>query len=433
MQTTLAPGILSSADAPQALQQVSALAQDLLRLGDSGLFDEAYYLSQHPALVGQPLHLQTHYLTIGRFSGASPHPAFDARFYALAHAAYLVGGEDPFLHYLRQGAVAGLALRSTAEQELAEAPALRSQVLNTALIDWQAQAARPRQAGLVSVIVPVNAELALTRACVQSVLLHTPPGMFELVLVDNGSDQVIARELNELAQQYLGRLRLLRSEESLNDALCCNLGAAAGLGEALVFLNNATVVTAGWLRPLMASLQMPGVGVAQPLLLYPDGRIQCMGLVFSQKSPLGYPLYRGLSGDGAWAWRARALKAVTGVCMAVQAKHFVAIRGFDPLFINGQEDLDFCLRMHVVLGLGAWYCAGAVVYHHENETPGRRQFESRNRALFVSRHGSPRPAPDDSQHFERDGLVVEEYRPEADAAAQSAGTVIWRPVFRQEV
>ena len=117
----------------------------------------------------------------------------------------------------------------------------------------------------------------------------------------------------------------------------------------------------------------------------------------------------------------------------MQAKHFVAIRGFDPLFINGQEDIDFCLRMHAVLGLGAWYCAGAVVYHHENETPGRRQFESRNRALFVSRHGSPRTAPDDSQHFERDGLVVEEYRPEADAAAQSAGTVIWRPVFRQEV
>ena len=63
---------------------------------------------------------------------------------SLAHAAHLVGGEDPFLHYLRQGAVAGLALRSTAEQELAEAPALRYQVLNTALIDWQAQAARPR-------------------------------------------------------------------------------------------------------------------------------------------------------------------------------------------------------------------------------------------------------------------------------------------------
>ena len=434
LQSTPAPGILSSADAPQAMQQVSVLTQDLLRLGDSGLFDETYYLSQQPALVGQPLHLQTHYLTIGRFSGASPHPAFDARFYALAHAAHLVGGEDPFLHYLRQGAVAGLALRSTAEQELAEAPALRYQVLNTALIDWQAQAARPRQAGLVSVIVPVYGQLALTQACVSSILQHTALGMFELVLVDNGSDAGTEQGLQDIARQHPGCIHLIRNAGNLNFALGSNLGAAASLGETLVFLNNDTVVTAGWLPPLVASLQTPGVGVAQPLLLYPDGRIKSMGIVFSEHSALGYPLYHGLAWDGAWAWQGRALNAVTGACMAVQAKNFLAMRGFDPLFINGQEDVDFCLQMRAGLGLGGWYCAGSMVYHHESKTSGRHRFNARNRALFIGRHGNPRMAPDDRQHFERDGLTVKEYRPESRSAAnQDPSTLIWRPVFRQEV
>ena len=116
--------------------------------------------------------------------------------------------------------------------------------------------------------------------------------------------------------------------------------------------------------------------------------------------------------------------------MAVQAKNFLAMRGFDPLFINGQEDVDFCLRMRAGLGLGGWYCAGSMVYHHESKTSGRHRFNTRNRALFIGRHGNPRMAPDDRQHFERDGLTVNEYRPESrSAATQDTSTLSWRPVF----
>ena len=42
----------------------------------------------------------------------------------------------------------------------------------------------------------------------------------------------------------------LRNEQSLGFIGSCNRGAAAARGEFLVFLNNDTVVTSGWLEAL---------------------------------------------------------------------------------------------------------------------------------------------------------------------------------------
>src|SRR5207344_935132 len=56
----------------------------------------------------------------------------------------------------------------------------------------------PTRAALVSIVILVRDNLALTRACIDSIYAHTP-GALELVLVDNGSAEDVAGMARDLA------------------------------------------------------------------------------------------------------------------------------------------------------------------------------------------------------------------------------------------
>lgn len=71
-----------------------------------------------------------------------------------------------------------------------------------------------------------------------------------------------------------------------------------------------------------------------------------------------------------WANRSRRFQAVTGACMALRAQDFAEQQGFDPIYINGQEDIDLCLRLNGRYKRAAcWVAAGSVVIHHESNPP----------------------------------------------------------------
>ena len=70
----------------------------------SGIFDEAWYVKNHPAAAGNPLQ---HFLTKGVLRGFDPHPAFSTAWY-LENYSRSVRGMNPLVHYLKKGAAAGL-------------------------------------------------------------------------------------------------------------------------------------------------------------------------------------------------------------------------------------------------------------------------------------------------------------------------------------
>jgi glycosyltransferase involved in cell wall biosynthesis len=388
-------------------RQYTQLPEDLKRLNDSGLFDEVHYLTQNPSLSGLNINLPTHYLLIGRFNGQTPHPDFDTTYYAQRHAAH-IKNQDPFVHYLREGAKAGLQLRPSQQQEQEEIPNFRYRALNTALIDWSEQATKNRDPHRVSIIIPVLNLPELTQACIESLYQYTDPARFELVVVDNGSDEPTALMLRQLAEKH-GNLRLMRNDENLNFALGSNLGFAASTGQQVIFLNNDTTVTANWLEPLLEPLSRPEISAVQPRLLYPDGTIQCMGIVFSDKSPLGYPIYAGMKPDESWAGRSRAFQAVTGACMALRAVDFAGVKGFDPVYINGQEDVDLCLRMNQYNQQNCWYAANSKVSHHEGSSNDRNKSIQFNRAAYFKRWNK-KVSSDEQNHYLVDGFTAQNYR-----------------------
>lgn len=397
------------------LEQVQRAPEECALLRESGLFDADHYLSQRPGLAAHPVDPVADYLLIGRWLDLSPCPAMNPQAYRARYARQVKPGDDVLVHYLRHGARSNFSVPLGAPAPAANAGpsqasllslSMRQQALNLQ-IPWSQieMAARSggRSAQRVSVVVPVHGQVDLSMACLRALLEHTPAPILDVVVVDNGSDYITGQALQQLAAQHPQQIRVLREAQNHNFALGCNLGFAQTSGATVVFLGSDSAVREGWWEPLLQSLAQPEVGAVQPLLVGSDGQVRSAGWVFGHDSRLGYALYQGQPVQ-PFMQRARRLQALSGVCMAVRARDFAALRGFDPLFINGEEVIDLCLRMGRQMGLQAECNGQSVVLHHAAQTLWRQWFDTRNRQLLLARHGAC--AVDDALHYAADGVCM---------------------------
>jgi GT2 family glycosyltransferase len=146
------------------------------------------------------------------------------------------------------------------------------------------------------------------------------------------------------------RILVEKHPGSFNYAGICNGAAARTTAEILVFLNNDTqILSEDWLKHLVAHALLPEVGAVGAKLLFPDGRIQHVGVVIGLGNSAGH--FGAPAADASAGWLSRhqiphEVSAVTGACLAVERHKFEAIGGFDaehlPIELN---DIDFCLRL----------------------------------------------------------------------------------------
>jgi GT2 family glycosyltransferase len=291
----------------------------------------------------------------------------------------------------------------------------RFHIHNRYLVDWAAlEAGLPgRERDLVSIVIPVYGKAELTNGCLESLYRHRGTRRFEIVIVNNKSDRATLANM-VLWEKARDDVAVVATWTNLNFALGCNVGFARTRGETVVFLNNDTLVTDGWLEPLVEELESGRAGTVQPKLLYPDGTVQSYGAAFSEAGVISHILYRGEAGDAPHVNRRRDLQAIHGACLAVRAEDVVRLRGFDPLYVNGQEDIDFCLRLTAETGKPAVVDPRSTVYHLEGKTrSGRNPHNHRNRALFVERWQG-RVKADDQRIYAEDGFTVSSYTPDGE-------------------
>ncbi|RDL47460.1 N-acetylglucosaminyl-diphospho-decaprenol L-rhamnosyltransferase [Ensifer sp. M14] len=329
------------------------------------------------------------------------------------------------------GRIAHLATTASCDRGQSGSVTSKLLCLNEQLINWGEliHAAPHRNSELVSIVVCVYNNPELTEKCVRSLMTHTVSNQIEIILVDNGSTSETISVLNDLEQEF-SEVRAIFNYENLNFSLGNNIGFASSSGSKVVFLNNDTQVTSNWLGPLLEPLEHDSIKGAQPRLLYPDGTIQCVGVVFSGRSPLGYPIYSGKPNLDKYAGKKRTFKAVTAACLAMRASDFANARGFDPNFLNGQEDIDLCLR----LGQGAAsfvYVPNSVVYHFEGKSQGRGRHILHNRTELLARWNK-RVAGDDTNYYQEDGFRPDEYEADIPQFVEQ-GIACWRPKALIEV
>ncbi|MGC3996937.1 MAG: glycosyltransferase [Anaeromyxobacter sp.] len=225
----------------------------------------------------------------------------------------------------------------------------------------------PPAAPRVSIVIPAFNKWDYTIRCLVSLLEHTRDVPHEVIVVDNASSDETRQAL-----PLLEGIRLQRNDENLGFARACNQGAALARAPYILFLNNDTEATPGWLAPMVRILdQRPEVGAVGSKLLFPDGTLQHAGVAFAYAAPLPiYPFHLEYRQPADRSTQELELNAVTAACVLVRAEAFRAVGGFDEGFKNGYEDMDLCLSLRAG-GHRIVYTPESVLYHHESVSEGR--------------------------------------------------------------
>ncbi|WP_167006162.1 glycosyltransferase [Mumia sp. ZJ430] len=261
------------------------------------------------------------------------------------------------------------------------------------LLDWDAlvDGLGGRVKGRVSILIPTFQDWRFTRRAVA--LASRAQADVEVVVIDNGSRRDIT---SVLTSAFAGdeSVVIRRAACNTNFSTGSNLAFAESTGERVVFLNNDTEPRDGWLEPLLARLEEPDVIGTQPLLLYPDDSIQTAGTVFYGKfAAPGHLLVSHPSTDYPVDADLH-FTAITAACMALTARSVAEVSGFDPVFVNGFEDVDLCLKLVESHGGRFAVAPEARVAHHESKSPGRFARSEPNRLRFADRWGARLPKPE---------------------------------------
>lgn len=229
----------------------------------------------------------------------------------------------------------------------------------------------PEVLPLASIIIPTRNGEKLVRQCVESVRAKTTYPNYEIVLVDNGSDDEEAiAYFDSLAKA--GTIRLLKDPKPFNFSRLNNDAAKQAKGSILVFMNNdIEVITPEWLSEMVSHALRPEIGSVGAKLWYPNDTIQHAGLVLvaglAAHAHLGKP-----KGDNGYFSRANLLQSLSGVtaaCVAMRREVFEQVGGFDETLAVAFNDVDLSLKIDAA-GYRNLYTPYAELYHHESATRG---------------------------------------------------------------
>ena len=224
-----------------------------------------------------------------------------------------------------------------------------------------------------SIIVATRDRLDLLACCIEGLQLRTRLAGAEILVVDNDSARDETRAyLANLAHDK--RFRILPMPGPFNFSRLCNQAAAQARAPALVFLNNDTeILNEEWLDELLAWVENPEVGAVGAKLLYPDGRVQHAGVVVGIDGLAGhFECGLGAAEPGYFGRlnTTHEVSAVTAACLAVEAKKFFAVGGFDEVNLPVEfSDIDLCLRL-TERGWKTLYAPVAPLIHHESASRG---------------------------------------------------------------
>ena len=213
---------------------------------------------------------------------------------------------------------------------------------------------------------------------------HQGAERFEVIVVDDCSTDATPEAVSQLPGVIY-----LRNEINSGFIASCNCGAEKARGKYLVFLNNDTLVRAGWLKALFDTFaEEPGAGIVGAKLVYPDGRLQeAGGIIWQDASGWNYgkfddpkkPEYNYL----------REVDYCSAAALMIPKALFENVRGFDSRYAPGYyEDTDLAFKVRQS-GYKVLYQPLSEVIHYEGATggtdllAGTKKYQDINRSNFA--------------------------------------------------
>lgn len=239
----------------------------------------------------------------------------------------------------------------------------------------------------VSVIVPHHSNRALLEFCL-STLHATVPRHVEIIVVANNADY--ARTDVRLDST---RFKLVRVNENLGYGSAINTGVAAARGRNLVFCDDDTAFTPGWLDALLRFQQAnPSAGTVSAKLVSPGGgRIVDYGIAFTEYNA-PHPFMDSKPGHALVA-SPRRVQAACSAVMLIERELFEQVGRFVERPHAYYNDIGLCLRV-ADAGRECWVIPDAMAFHRSsfqgtNSAPYKgSSLKADQKAWFMARYGA---------------------------------------------
>ena len=252
----------------------------------------------------------------------------------------------------------------------------------------------------VSIIIPVHNKVSFTRQCLERIDRFGATAPYEVIVVDNGSTDG-TREFFESLPTRAAPHHYMRNDSNLGFARANNLGAQLSSAKYLLFLNNDTLVRAGWLDAMVRVAESdPRVGIVGIQQRFPyTNIIHHTGIIFAADGSPQH-IYPHADASLPYVNKQRAYQAVTGACLLVERELFIECGMFDEGYVNGYEDIDLCLNV-CKRKRSIVCCTSAFIYHYGQITDTRTADDPQNAARLKAKW-SGQIVSDELTYFKED-------------------------------
>lgn len=217
----------------------------------------------------------------------------------------------------------------------------------------------------VSIVIPVYNQIHYTYACLLSILEHTRDVSYEVIIADD-----VSTDATEHLSEYAEGLVICRNTTNQGFLRNCNQAAKHARGKYVMFLNNDTQVTPGWLSSLVRLIESdPSIGMVGSKLVYPDGRLQeAGGIIWSDGS--GWNYGRLDDPDKPEYNYVKDVDYISGAAILLSNDLWKQIGGFDTRFAPAYcEDSDLAFEVRKA-GYRVVYQPLSKVIHFEGVSNG---------------------------------------------------------------
>ena len=224
----------------------------------------------------------------------------------------------------------------------------------------------------ISIIIPFRDQAQALRVCLESIFNKTTYRNYDIVLVNNGSEQSGTYEYLNVVKDN-PRVRIIEYNEVFNYSSMTNYAVSKIDSDYLIFLNNDTeIISKEWIEAMLEFGQRGDVGAVGALLYYPDDTIQHAGTIIGVGGVAAHShkhFRRESRGYYGRIQEVHNVSAVTAACMLTRRSVFEEVNGFDENLSHAFNDVDYCLKIRE-RGYLIVYTPYAELYHYESLSRG---------------------------------------------------------------
>ena len=226
----------------------------------------------------------------------------------------------------------------------------------------------------ISIIIPTKDYASTLKVCLDSIYEKTTYKNFEVLIVNNNSEEKETFDLFETYQKKHANLKVIDANFEFNYSKINNMAVKHAKGEYLLLLNNDTeVITPDWLDIMVGYAMQDHIGAVGAKLYYFDDTVQHAGIILGLGGVAGHAhtfASRKLLGLYAELRVPYNYAGVTAACLMVSKKKFLEVGGLEEQLKVAYNDVDFNLKL---LEKGYYnVCLPQVELHH---------FESKSRGM----------------------------------------------------